>query len=381
MSRLRKWANQGSLWTTQRADLADYRAEIQEHEFQADYDRKNIQKLNGVIESQRGEIYRALQGDECRFVSDLGWRLQHKLRAQQSSRLQMEWWIWSSIQCTSACLIFLRTNSDSAEQYKLNAQSLRLFSVHDDVNDAHRAGANRLQNKQMNNHWNKIGIFVKLMWKVSMRWKSWSDFNGLHSLIFLEEDWSKIETLSLNSQPEFRNYRMKLIVWMIREILMVLNQYALDNPTLPVNLLFSHIFQSLAESWAVLWECQAAWSTRDFLAGMHFTMGAEGNILIGSLWKSCETTRFTWLFRDLVQTATGYRKCTRSKFSSSQIRFGKSAMITSEIKFMEREFWLFLRTPQRIQFTFHISWCQHKRECVQNRWMDSARWRLSKIDD
>ena len=44
--------------------LADYRADIQKHEFQADYDRRSIQKLNEVIESQRGEIYRALAGDE-----------------------------------------------------------------------------------------------------------------------------------------------------------------------------------------------------------------------------------------------------------------------------------------------------------------------------
>ena len=44
--------------------LADYRAKIQRHEFQADYDRRSIQKLNAVIESQRGEIYRAHQGDE-----------------------------------------------------------------------------------------------------------------------------------------------------------------------------------------------------------------------------------------------------------------------------------------------------------------------------
>ena len=34
-------------------------------------------------------------------------------------------------------------------QYKLNlnAQSLRLFGLHDDVNEAHRAGANRFHNK------------------------------------------------------------------------------------------------------------------------------------------------------------------------------------------------------------------------------------------
>ena len=32
--------------------------------------------------------------------------------------------------------------------------------------------------------------------------------------------------------------QMKLIVWMIREIFKMLNQYAVDNPTLPVNQLF-----------------------------------------------------------------------------------------------------------------------------------------------
>ena len=42
-------------------------------------------------------------------------------------------------------------NSGSAVQYKLNAQFLRLFSLHDDVNDAHRAGAIRLQNKKKTN--------------------------------------------------------------------------------------------------------------------------------------------------------------------------------------------------------------------------------------
>ena len=32
--------------------LADCRAEIHKHEFQADYDRRNSQKMSGVIESQ-----------------------------------------------------------------------------------------------------------------------------------------------------------------------------------------------------------------------------------------------------------------------------------------------------------------------------------------
>ena len=63
-SGLRIWANQDSSGTTKEQILADCRAEIQKHEFQADYDRRSIPKLKGVIESQRGEINRALAGDE-----------------------------------------------------------------------------------------------------------------------------------------------------------------------------------------------------------------------------------------------------------------------------------------------------------------------------
>ena len=46
--------------------LADCQAEIQKHEFQADYDRRCIQKLNEMIESQKEEICRAHQEDERR---------------------------------------------------------------------------------------------------------------------------------------------------------------------------------------------------------------------------------------------------------------------------------------------------------------------------
>ena len=49
---------------------------------------------------------------------------------------------------TGSSFDFQVENSGRTVQYKLNAQSLRLFGVHSDVNDVHRAGANRLQNKQ-----------------------------------------------------------------------------------------------------------------------------------------------------------------------------------------------------------------------------------------
>ena len=44
--------------------LAEVRLEIQYHEFQADSDRRSIQELNGIIDSQRREIYHTIAGDE-----------------------------------------------------------------------------------------------------------------------------------------------------------------------------------------------------------------------------------------------------------------------------------------------------------------------------
>ena len=44
--------------------LAEVRSEIQKHEFQADSDRRNLQELNGTIESQRREIDHTIAGDE-----------------------------------------------------------------------------------------------------------------------------------------------------------------------------------------------------------------------------------------------------------------------------------------------------------------------------
>ena len=46
--------------------LADCQAEIRKHEFQADSDRRSIQKLNETIESQKEKNCRAHQGDERR---------------------------------------------------------------------------------------------------------------------------------------------------------------------------------------------------------------------------------------------------------------------------------------------------------------------------
>ena len=77
--------------------LADCQAEIRKHEFQADYDRRGIQKLNEVIESQKEKF-----------------------------------------------LVLIKETNDFDE----------------------------INNFFMNNYWHKIGIFVKLMRKVSVRRKN-----------------------------------------------------------------------------------------------------------------------------------------------------------------------------------------------------------------
>ena len=65
--------------------LADCQAEIQKHEFQADYNRRSIQKLNEMIKFQRGVICRAHQGDE-RFQRDQ--QLLHERSVEQNRELR-----------------------------------------------------------------------------------------------------------------------------------------------------------------------------------------------------------------------------------------------------------------------------------------------------
>ena len=44
--------------------------------------------------------------------------------------------------------LFVFESTGRTVQYKLNAQYLRLIGLHRDVNDAHRAGANRVRNNK-----------------------------------------------------------------------------------------------------------------------------------------------------------------------------------------------------------------------------------------
>ena len=68
-SQVAKWKtkqSEFSLKDKKEQILADFGAEIQNHEFQADSDGRSIQELNGIIEFQRREIDHTLAGDERR---------------------------------------------------------------------------------------------------------------------------------------------------------------------------------------------------------------------------------------------------------------------------------------------------------------------------
>ena len=151
--------------------LADCQAEIRKHEFQADYDRRSMQKLNETIESQKEERHRA-QADERR-------RQDHQLLHERL--LQQNW----------------------------------------DLREAREKSFNEMEELKKF----QSSTFAQLQ----------------------EEDWSKIKILFWNLQARYRNCRMKFIAWMIQEIFRMSNQYAVDIPTLAVNLCLSHLIQFLVE--------------------------------------------------------------------------------------------------------------------------------------
>ena len=63
--------------------------------------------------------------------------------------------------------------------------------------------------------WTIIGTKSRISWTSQ---KNWCGFNALHSIQFRGENLSKIQILSLNSLARYRNYRMKSIAWLFREI-------------------------------------------------------------------------------------------------------------------------------------------------------------------
>ena len=100
----------------------------------------------------------------------------------------------------------------------------------------------------MNRYWSKLGIFVKLMRKASVKCKNWCDFKAQHIRHNCDEKISgRSKYYPWTHWQEFRNYRMKSIACTIRWIFKMLNQYVVVIPTLSVNLCLSLLIQFLGE--------------------------------------------------------------------------------------------------------------------------------------
>ena len=63
-NQLAKWRTKQSLFEREEQILARFRNTIFKHEFQADSERRSIQELSGIVESQRREIDHTLACDE-----------------------------------------------------------------------------------------------------------------------------------------------------------------------------------------------------------------------------------------------------------------------------------------------------------------------------
>ena len=160
--------------------LGEVKTEIQKHEFQADSDRRSIQELTGIIDSQRREIDHTIASDEQSR------RDQSLLQEQRSEQ-----------------------NRDLREAH--------IKSLHE-MEELKRVQASRFDT-------------------ISRRRRLIEDQDTINELT------GKIQELQneINCMNGSRDF-----------------QDAVDNPTFPVNQRFSHLFEILAECWAVLWECRAA---------------------------------------------------------------------------------------------------------------------------
>ena len=59
------------------------------------------------------------------------------------------------------------------------------------------------------NYGNRNLNFVKLINEVLQRWNNYGNFRVLHSILWQDENSSRIRTLSWNSLAEYRNCKMK----------------------------------------------------------------------------------------------------------------------------------------------------------------------------
>ena len=95
-------------------------------------------------------------------------------------------------------------------------------------------------------------IFVKFINKILQRWRNYENSKVLPSIRLQDESSSRTRTLFWNYQAENKNYKMKYTVWTILRTSRMLNQFAVEIPTLPVDQCLSHLIRYLKDCWGIL---------------------------------------------------------------------------------------------------------------------------------
>ena len=91
--------------------------------------------------------------------------------------------------------------------------------------------------------------FLEVHQHVIQRWRNYANSKVLHSIRSQEESSSKTRTLFWNYQVEYKNYKMKQIVWTILRTSRMLNQLAVEIPTLPFDQCLSQHIRYLKGCW------------------------------------------------------------------------------------------------------------------------------------
>ena len=128
---------------------------------------------------------------------------------------------------------------------------------------------------------------------------------------------------------------MKLIVWMIQEIFKMLNQYAVDIPTLPVNLCLSHLIQFLV---GMLSRSRGMPSRREGPPSILDTHGISGNVFEGTVVSSTalypqELNPWSSGISEAIHSSTAEKNENQTPVQDQRCQSGPSAknsVITSE---------------------------------------------------
>ena len=94
-------------------------------------------------------------------------------------------------------------------------------------------------------------IFVKFINKILLRWRNYENSWVLPSICSPDRSSSRIRTLLWNYLEDYKNCKMKWIVWTILRISRTLNRYAVEIPTLPVNRCYSLNILLLTDYWGL----------------------------------------------------------------------------------------------------------------------------------